>query len=263
MKVENLRVSLVQANLIWESIGENIAHLNYLLNMVDKDSHLVVLPEMFTTGFSMNAEKLAEPENGSTLRWMKDTSADKGFALCGSFIVKEGDRFYNRLHFVTPQGEVYRYDKRHLFTFANENTKYTPGHARLVLEYLGWRILPQICYDVRFPVWSRNRGDYDLIINVANFPGQRREIWNTLIKARAIENQCYVAATNRVGVDGLGIYYTGDSQLIDPVGQTISSILPGQEGIVQGSFSRDEQDEFRKSFPVLNDADDFELNQNK
>ncbi|MDX9848431.1 MAG: amidohydrolase [Tenuifilaceae bacterium] len=263
MKVENLRVAIVQANLIWENIGENINQLNELLNKVEGDTHLVILPEMFTTGFSMNAEKLAEPDNGTTLRWMIDISSAKGFALCGSFIVKEKNKFFNRLHFVTPQGKVYRYDKRHLFTFANENTKYTPGLSRLVLDYLGWRILPQICYDVRFPVWSRNRGDYDLVINVANFPGQRREIWNTLLKARAIENQCYVAAANRVGSDGIGIYYTGDSQLIDPVGQTISSILPGEEGVVQGSFSRDELDEFRRNFPVLNDADDFVLNQNK
>lgn len=263
MKVDNLRVSIVQANLIWENIGENITQLNELLDRVEGDTQLVVLPEMFTTGFSMNAEMLAEPDNGTTLRWMIDTSTAKGYALCGSFIVKEGNNYFNRLHFVTPQGEVYRYDKRHLFTFANENKKYTTGQSRLVLEYLGWRILPQICYDVRFPVWSRNRGDYDLIINVANFPGQRRDIWNTLLKARAIENQCYVAAANRVGSDGLGIYYTGDSQLIGTHGQTISSILPGEVGIIKGCFSSDELDEFRRSFPVLSDADDFELNQNK
>ena len=175
------------------------------------------------------------------------------------YIIKEEGKFYNRFLFVTPQGNVYQYDKRHLFTFANENKKYTYGQSRLVFEYLGWRILPQICYDVRFPVWSRNRGDYDLVINVANFPGNRREIWNTLLKARAIENQCYVVAANRVGVDGMDIYYTGDSQVINAVGQPVYQALPGEEKIIYGTLSMDELLDFRHAFPVLPDADSFTL----
>ena len=257
--VTNLNIAIVQTHLEWESIENNIERLTQKLSQILCDVHIVVLPEMFTTGFSMNAEKLAEPMNGSTTQWMLETSKQKGFALCGSIIIKEEGKFYNRFLFVTPQGNVYQYDKRHLFTFANENKKYTYGQSRLVFDYLGWRILPQICYDVRFPVWSRNRGDYDLVINVANFPGNRREIWNTLLKARAIENQCYVVAANRVGVDGMDIYYTGDSQVINAVGQPVYQALPGEEKIIYGTLSMDELLDFRHTFPVLPDADSFTL----
>lgn len=263
MKVEDLEIAIVQADLEWESKNKNITHFTSLLDTLVGQPHLVILPEMFTTGFSMNALQMAEPESGPTLSWMLDIASSRGYAICGSYIVREGDTFYNRLHFVTPSGDVHRYDKRHLFTYANENKTYTPGESRLVFEYLGWRILPQICYDVRFPVWFRNRQDYDLLINVASFPGQRREIWGTLLKARAIENQCYVAASNRVGTDALGIYYTGDSQLISPLGKVVSELLPGAEGIARGTFSMIELNKFRKSFPVLFDADDFSLTENQ
>lgn len=259
MIVDKLNIAIVQAHLLWEQVGGNINRISKILDSIEGKSHIVVLPEMFTTGFSMNAESLAEEPNGFTRNWLLQMAQTKGYAICGSFIIKENGKYYNRFHFVTPDGTCYEYDKRHLFTFANENIKYTPGKERLVFEYLGWRILPQICYDVRFPVWSRSRNDYDLIINVANFPGARRDIWKTLFKARAIENQCYVAASNRVGDDGQGIYYTGDSMLIGYVGQTISQILPGAEGIVHGEFCLSELKEFRKSFPVLNDADGFTL----
>lgn len=259
MNLKKLNIAIIQANLIWEGISQNISRFEDFISKVEGNPHLIILPEMFTTGFSMNAKELAEPENGETLQWMLKMSKGRGFALCGSFIVEEAGKYYNRFHFVTPLGEVYRYDKRHLFTFANENKRYTCGDKRLVIDYLGWRILPQICYDVRFPVWSRNRKDYDLLLNVANFPGSRREIWNTLLKARAIENQCYVVAANRVGTDGLDLYYTGDSQIIDPVGEILAEILPGAEGIVQGQLCNDELISFRQSFPVLNDADSFTL----
>ena len=263
MLIENLEIAIVQADLKWEDINGNIDHITRLLDALEGQPHMVILPEMFTTGFSMNASQLAEPECGSTLRWMLNMASSRGYAICGSYIVREGDSFFNRLHFVTPSGDIHRYDKRHLFTYANENKTYTAGESRLVFEYLGWRILPQICYDVRFPVWSRNRLDYDLLINIANFPGQRRDIWETLLKARAIENQCYVAASNRVGTDGLGIHYTGDSQLISPLGQVVSGLLPGAEGIVRGTFSKVELNKLRESFPVLRDADDFSLTENQ
>ena len=259
MEVGELSVATLQANLLWEDIEGNILKLSEMLDTINGKPNIVILPEMFTTGFSMNASQLAEEPNGKTFNWMLKTSKSKGFALCGSFIVREGSRFFNRFHFVTPSGSFFVYDKRHLFSYANEDKIYTPGEHRLVFEYMGWRIMPQICYDVRFPVWTRNRDDYDLLINVASFPGARREIWRTLLKARAIENQCYVAASNRVGIDGLGHYYTGDSMLINSVGHPVAEILPGAEGIAQSSFSMAELIEFRKQFPVLLDADEFKV----
>jgi predicted amidohydrolase len=259
MIVDRLNISIVQANLLWEQVDGNINRISKILDSIEGKPHIVILPEMFTTGFSMDAHALAEEPRSHTYDWILREAKSRGFAICGSYIVAEQGNYYNRFHFVTPDGVCFEYDKRHLFTFANENIKYTPGKERLVFEYLGWRILPQICYDVRFPVWSRSRKDYDLIINVANFPGARREIWKTLLKARAIENQCYVAASNRVGDDGLGIYYTGDSMLIGSVGQTIAKILPGAEGVVHGSLSLSELNAFRQNFPVLNDADGFTL----
>ncbi|MFO8022188.1 MAG: amidohydrolase [Perlabentimonas sp.] len=258
--IKDLKISIVQANLAWENIELNRANFARILYSIDCSPHIVVLPEMFTTGFSMNAEELAEPVNGATTQWMQNIAKEKGFAICGSIIIKNEGNFYNRFLFVAPEGKVYEYDKRHLFTFANENKRYTYGQSRLVFEYLGWRILPQICYDVRFPVWSRNRGDYDLMINVANFPAERREIWTTLLKARAIENQCYVAASNRVGTSGMDIYYTGDSVLLNALGEPVCEALPGQERVITGTFNKECLEKFRKDFPVLPDADDFSLN---
>jgi len=257
--MKDLKISIVQADLAWERVELNLTKFANTLYSIDFNPHIVVLPEMFTTGFSMNAEKLAEPINGSTTQWMQKIAKEKGFAICGSIIINDKENFYNRFLFVTPEGKVYEYDKRHLFTFAGENKKYTYGQSRLVFEYLGWRILPQVCYDVRFPVWSRNRGDYDLMINVANFPAERRDIWTTLLKARAIENQCYVAASNRVGTSGMDIYYTGDSVLLNALGEPVSEALPGQEKVITGTFNKASLEKFRKDFPVLPDIDDFSL----
>ncbi|MFP4555793.1 MAG: amidohydrolase [Bacteroidales bacterium] len=256
---KELKVSIVQADLAWENIEENRSNFSKILKEIDCKPHIVVLPEMFTTGFSMNAKELAEPVNGATTLWMQKFAKEKGFAICGSIIIEDKGNFYNRFLFVTPEGKTFKYDKRHLFTFANENKKYTCGQSRLVIEYLSWRILPQICYDVRFPVWSRNRGDYDLMINVANFPAERRDIWTTLLRARAMENQCYVAASNRVGTSGMDIYYTGDSVLLNALGETISEALPGQEKVITGTLNKESLDLFRKEFPVLLDADNFSL----
>lgn len=259
MEAGELNVAVVQANLLWENIDGNISRLSGIIDTLQDKPNILILPEMFTTGFSMNAQHLAEEPNGETYRWMLKTSKEKGFAMCGSFIVREGNKFFNRFHFVTPNGSLFIYDKRHLFSYADEHKTFTPGQHRIVFEYMGWRIMPQICYDVRFPVWTRNRGDYDLLINVASFPAKRRRIWSTLLKARAIENQCYVAASNRVGEDGLGHYYTGDSMLINTVGEPIADILPGAEGIIQSNLSMAELIEFRKQFPVLLDADEYRL----
>ncbi len=256
-----LNLAIVQSDLAWENIAINHANFSRTLKTVNADVDIAILPEMFTTGFSMNAQKLAQPMNGDTVTWMKSHAASMGFAICGSIIIEEDGNYFNRFVFATPEGTMFTYDKRHLFTFANENNRYTHGRNRLVFEYKGWRILPQICYDVRFPVWSRNRNDYDLIINVANFPGERRDAWITLNKARAIENQSYVAAANRVGTSGMDIYYTGDSMILDMLGKPISEALPGQEKVIYGSLNIDLLKQFRDDFPVLPDADAFTLSE--
>ncbi len=245
--------------MAWESVDENLNRFDSIIKTIKEDPHIVILPEMFTTGFTMNPSPFAEPSNGRTSKWMQRIAMDFGFALCGSIIIVENGKYYNRFLFVTPKGEILQYDKRHLFSIGQEHIEYTPGSKRVVIDYLGWRILPQICYDLRFPVWSRNRNDYDLMINVANFPGSRREVWNTLLKARAIENQCYVAAANRVGVDGMNISYTGDSQLVNARGQVVAQLEQNAEGTISASFKLDELSDFRAKFPVLPDADDFNI----
>ena len=255
----NLKIAIVQTSLAWEDVAKNIANFTNRINIFDERPDLVILPEMFTTGFSMNAKELAEPADGPTTQWMKEMASKHGFAICGSIIAAEDCKYFNRFLFVTPNGTIYHYDKRHLFTFANENKIYTKGKTRLVFEYLGWKIMPQICYDVRFPVWSRNQGDYDLLINVANFPAARRDIWETLLKARAIENQCFVAAANRVGTDGQRIYYTGDSNIYNYLGQSKASLIPGEDNMIMCTISKDELESFRRTFPVLLDADNFTL----
>jgi predicted amidohydrolase len=259
MSTRILDIAIVQANTVWENVPENIVRLSNLIATIDGSPDIVILPEMFTTGFSLNAHSLAEPHDGVTTRWMKDISKNFGFAICGSIIVKQINSFYNRFIFVTPQGNVFSYDKRHLFTYANEHLTFTHGNKRVVIDYLGWRILPQICYDLRFPVWSRNRNDYDLMINVANFPSSRRDIWITLLKARAIENQCFVAAANRVGVDGMSINYSGDSMVINPIGQVVTQDSKDEELVLRARLNMDELNSIRADFPVLRDADSFSL----
>ena len=184
---------------------------------------IVVLPEMFNTGFSMNPEKLSESPESETFDWMKNIAEKGNFGICGSYIVKENMKFFNRWIFVSPEKESWHYDKRHLFSMAREDKFFSSGKTRLIFSFRGVRISPFICYDLRFPVWSRNRNDYDLMIIAANWPESRREVWITLLKARAIENQCYVAGANRIGTDGEGIKYCGDSVIINPRGEIIAS----------------------------------------
>ncbi len=260
MKTNIIETSIIQCDLAWESVDENISRFDSIIKTIKEDPHIVILPEMFTTGFTMNPRPFAEPSNGKTTQWLLRNAKEYGFAICGSIIIVESDKYYNRFLFATPAGELFEYNKRHLFSIGKEHIEYTSGSDRVVIDYLGWRILPQICYDLRFPVWSRNRNDYDLMINVANFPGSRREVWNTLLKARAIENQCYVAAANRVGIDGMNISYTGDSQLVNARGQVVAQQEQNEEGIISTSFNLKELIDFRIKFPVLPDADEFSIN---
>jgi predicted amidohydrolase len=207
----------------------------------------------------MNAAKLAEEMNGHTVSWMKKKAAEHRVALCGSLIIQENGNFYNRLLFAEPSGEIHSYDKRHLFTMGNENEFFSNGTERLIVNYKGWRIFPLICYDLRFPVWARNRNEYDLLFYSANWPKSRVLVWETLLKARAIENQCYTAGANRIGVDGNGIEYSGNSQVIDPKGIVMAESKDYTESIIEATLSRNDLLKFRAAFPVLDDGDDFHL----
>jgi omega-amidase len=259
MPQEILNIAVFQFNLVWENPVANRVKIDEWLQKANKNIDVVFLPEMFTTGFSMNVSELAEPMEGETVLWMKKCSSEHQFALCGSLIIKENDQYFNRLLFVEPSGEVHFYNKRHLFTMGKEENYFQKGTQRLIVNYKGWRICPLICYDLRFPVWSRNLSEYDILVYSANWPQARTEVWNTLLKARAIENQCYVVGANRVGVDENTISYSGNSQLIDPKGHILAEIGDHHKGIVSAGFSYTELVKFRAAFPVLNDADQFSL----
>lgn len=256
---ETLQIATLQFDLVWENAAANRAKIERLLQMVDAETDVVFLPEMFTTGFSMNISELAEQMDGVTIQWMKKRSKDYQLAICGSLIIRENNEFFNRLVFVEPSGLVHLYNKRHLFTMGNEESHFRQGTDRLIVNYQGWRICPLICYDLRFPVWARNRNEYDVLVYSANWPESRTEVWNTLLKARAIENQSYVVGANRVGVDGSEIAYSGNSQAIDPKGNLLATAENNSESIVSARFSCKLLLNFRKDFPVLNDIDSFLL----
>ncbi|HEY3370489.1 MAG TPA: amidohydrolase [Prolixibacteraceae bacterium] len=259
MLQEILHIALFQLDLVWEDPKANRELIDQWFQKVDPATDIVFLPEMFSTGFSMNVATLAEPMDGETVQWMKKRCAEHQFALCGSMIIQEKGKYFNRLVFVEPSGEVHLYDKRHLFTMGNEESHFEQGTERLIVQYKGWRICPLICYDIRFPVWSRNRDEYDLLVYAANWPRNRDEVWNTLLKARAIENQSYVAGINRVGVDGQMIHYSGHSQVLNAKGSSMAEVSEGKEAIVSAEISFPELVQFRTAFPVLNDADIFNL----
>lgn len=260
MESENLHIALFQLALVWENPNANRERLDIWFRKVDPSTDIVFLPELFTTGFSMNVAPLSETMEGETVQWMKRNSARYQFALCGSLMISENGHYFNRLIFVEPSGEVHIYNKRHLFSMDNEERHFQQGRERIIVNYMGWRICPLICYDLRFPVWSRNRNDYDVLVYVANWPNARMEVWNTLLKARAIENQCYVVGVNRVGEDGQRIEYTGDSQVVDPKGKLLATAVHPSEELLVASLSLEEMTLFRGKFPVLKDADDFDFN---
>jgi omega-amidase len=255
-----MKITIVQSDTRWEDKPSNFKNIEQLLSNTGGKTDLVVLPEMFTTGFSLNAEKLSEELYGETFTWMINLSQTGNFAVCGSYIIRTVDKYYNHFTFVTPQKEHYSYDKRHLFTLAGENAIYTGGVNRMIFVYNNFRFLPIVCYDLRFPVWIRNRDDYDAIICVASWPDIRREAWNSLLKARAIENQCFVIGVNRCGTDNEGLKYAGDSVVIDPQGKILTRVNEYEEGIGTVDISLSDIHNFRKRFPVWKDADDFSIN---
>ena len=254
----HLRVTLVQTELAWQDPAVNrrnlAAHFRGLVGHTD----LVVLPEMFSTGFSMDAEALAEGMDGPTIGWMREEAAALGCVVTGSLIVRDAGRCFNRLVWARPDGSLEHYDKRHLFRMANEQQHYAAGDRRLVVEVKGWRVCPLVCYDLRFPVWSRGRDDYDVLLYVANWPQRRAHAWSTLLRARAIENLCYVVGVNRVGKDGNGATYGGDSVALDFLGQPLSS-EGGGDRVETAVLDLESLRAYRQSFPAQLDADRFEL----
>jgi len=259
--MNNLTVALIQTSLYWERIEENLEHFGKLLKPLKDRTDVILLPEMFTTGFSMEPAKLAEEMDGTSVSWLKQEAAELGCVVAGSIIIKGNNQYFNRFIWMQPSGDFSLYDKRHLFRLGNEHFIYTAGKERLIQEIGEWRVSPLICYDLRFPVWSRNRNDYDLLVYVANWPESRQEIWKTLLKARAIENQAYVIGVNRIGRDGNGIDYSGDSAAINPKGEIISNIQPHEEKVEIITLSMNELIEFRDKFPVLPDRDEFIITQ--
>jgi omega-amidase len=260
--MKNLNITIIQTSLFWEDSEKNIKHFDQLLSSQAGKTDLIVLPEMFNTGFSMNSAKLAQQMDGDVTKWMKKKSTELNCCITGSTIIKENDNYYNRLIWMQPDGVFYTYDKRHLFRMAQEHNYYSPGTKIILPEIKGWKICPLICYDLRFPVWSRNgKGEnrYDLLIYIANWPEARRNAWSSLLIARAIENQCYVAGVNRIGSDGKGISYSGDSAVIDPKGNVISQTKPFEEKAETIELSKRELEDFREKFPVESDADNFNI----
>ncbi len=254
-----MNIVLLQSHVFWEDPKRNIEHFGHLIANLSEKTDLVFLPELFSTGFTMNVREYAEKQNGDTFCWMKNQASCHNVVLAGSYIAEEKGMYFNRLVWMEPNGRSAIYDKRHLFRIGDENEHYSPGNRIAVVTWKSWHIRPLICYDLRFPVWSRNRNDYDVLAYIANWPSSRQDVWDALLKARAIENQAYVIGLNRVGKDGRSIEYAGGSVVYGPDGNAlVSSKTSGQE-ILQVELSLNELRRFRKKFPVHLDADDFNI----
>ena len=257
--MESLKITLLQVYLFWENIDKNLQNIGLKLSALREKTDIIVLPEMFSTGFTMNAEALAEEMDGKTMQWMHEKANRYDAVVTGSIIIKENGQFFNRLIWMNPDGSYQYYDKKHLFGMAKEDSVYTAGQKKLIIDFKGWKILPVICYDLRFPVWLRNQDDlYDLLLVVASWPEKRAKHWNTLIPARAIENQSYVIALNRVGHDGNQVYYCGDTTCIDPAGNVVY-YNRDEEDVYTFSIYKNEIEKTRRYMPFLKDADRFRL----
>lgn len=255
--MENLKITVFQGHLFWENVDKNLQNIGLRLSGLRTKTDIIILPEMFSTGFTMSAEKLAEPMNGKTMQWMQQTASKYGCVVTGSIIIKEDNKFYNRLIWMRSDGTFEHYDKKHLFTLGKEPETYTAGNQRLIVELNGWKVCPMVCYDLRFPAWLRNNHQaYDLLIIVANWPERRALHWRSLLPARAIENQSYVVGVNRVGHDGNQVYHSGDSTCIDPNGNVIY-YKRDEEDLYTFTISAEELIKARRYMPFLKDADDF------
>lgn len=262
--MSGLRISLLQANLFWKNKAANLTMFSSRIKALSGQTDIVVLPEMFPTGFSMDASELAETMEGESVQWMRRTAEENRVILTGSIIIKEGENYYNRLLWMLPNGTYGVYDKRHRFGFAGEHDHFTAGSKRLVASVNGWKINLIVCYDLRFPVWIRQQGggesspEYDMVIVVANWPERRKHAWKTLLQARAIENQCYCVGVNRVGNDGNNIYHSGNSMVVDPLGEVLYH-KEDEEDTFTISLNKTHLEEIRKNFPFLKDRDNFKV----
>lgn len=256
--MSKLKITLFQTNIIWEDPDCNLTKLEKVFEE-QIGTELIILPELFSTGFTINTANYAEDINGKTISRLKMLSSKYNVSICGSIIISETTDFYNRFFFVTPEGDLFQYNKRHLFRMGEENLYYKQGIEKTIINYKGVRILPLICYDLRFPVWSRYVDDYDFLVYIANWPAVRRLQWDTLLKARAIENQCFVAGVNRIGVDGRNIIYNGGTQFINPDGEVVVCADDNSETFVNLTLDLEKCKILREKFPVWKDKDSFEI----
>ena len=256
--MENLKVTIVQSPLYWEDIDANIKMFSTKLDALKTKTDLIVLPEMFTTGFTMNVKKCAEGMNGKAVAFLKEYAQKLNAYLCGSAIIKSGNKYYNRLIVSSSKGEIKYYDKRHLFRMAKENSVYSEGRKLLTIKIKNCKIAFFVCYDLRFPVWSRNKNNYDIAVYSSNWPKERNYYWKTLLLARAIENQCYIVGVNRTGRDGNGYEFSGDSAVISPYGKYILN-AKSKSGLFTAELDLESLDKFRKKFPVWKDADKYKI----
>jgi predicted amidohydrolase len=259
--MNELKISLVQSDIVWENKEKNLEHYGNLLKTIAGKSDLAVLPEVFSTGFSMHAEHLAETNTGLTISTIRSWAKDFDTAICGSFLAKgDSGKVFNRGFFVTPEDEAFFYDKRHLFRMGEENEHFTAGDKKQIVSYKGWNIRLIVCYDLRFPVWTRNpNNEYDLLVCPANWPVVRSKVWKILLPARALENQAYVCGVNRIGTDGINVHHQGNSILLDFKANPIVETEQNQTSVVTGTIRKDTLEDFRKKFPVWMDADKFEI----
>jgi len=253
-----LKITLIQYDIVWENTLENLNKIEKLLETQTSHSDLIVLPEMFNSGFSMNPAKIAETMQGEVVNWMVKTAAKLNSIIAGSVAIKENEQYYNRFFAVYPNGNIEKYDKRHLFRMSGEEKVYMAGDKQLIININGWRCALFICYDLRFPVWTRNQNNYDLALFVANWPAARSDVWKTLLKARALENQSYVIGVNRIGKSD-GIEYNGNSLVYDYKGTIIGSLQEHKEGVIKVELSLKELNDFKEKFPAWMDADRFEI----
>ena len=255
---EEIIVCLVQPEMVWEHLNANLELLDEMLGQIPGRTDLIILPETFSTGFTMQADRFAEGTDGKGIAWMQKVAKKKQAYVTGSLIINDNGRIYNRLFWVSPEGIEGHYNKRHLFRMGREDKRFVPGESRHIFTIGEFRFMPQICYDLRFPVFSRNRSDYDVLFYVANWPAPRQHVWETLTRARAIENQAYVLGVNRVGVDGPGVDHAGGTCAIDPKGKMIRS-MDDKPGIMTSTIHLDVVREYREKFPAWKDADDFSI----
>jgi predicted amidohydrolase len=267
----SLTFTLIQTNLIWEDKPANLQMLEHKIRSINEKTEVVILPEMFTTGFSMKPEEFAEAMDGDTVNWMKNISAEKKVVVTGSLMIRENGNFYNRMIWMLPNGQYGYYDKRHLFAMGDEHNHYTAGNKRVIAQVKGWKINLQVCYDLRFPVWARQAPsltpsadgegqefEYDVLLYVANWPEKRNHAWKTLLQARAVENQSFAIGVNRVGTDGNDFYHSGDSMVVNPMGEVIYT-KAHDEDVFTITLHKNEVDEIRTKLPFWKDADPFKI----